>query len=226
MKKILAMLFIFTFHSSPLLAGNCVFVIMGGSKSWISILPGGPTDISIDVDAAVKDEARKTGCQIISMANDDESTFLNNLKALKKTKPGTNYHLAFTDHGAPPVKNILDSALITGLGKHTTYGKFLVALKENIPKGSHVTFQTNNCWGNISEAVIASKLESHFEICGGSSTSAQQMSWNMHELYFRDNGVVIGPYGALGLHYANQFKKKNGRTPGIADFHHNAKKVI
>lgn len=224
LKKIFFLSLLMASHSTALFAADCVFVIMGGSKNWMSVLPGAPTDISIDVDAAVKTEARKTGCQIISMANDDEATFLNNLKALSRNKAGTNVHLAFTDHGAPPGKNIADSALITGMGKHTTYGKFMQALKENIPKGSRVTFQTNNCWGNIAEAVIATKLDSHFDICGGASTSAQQMSWNLHEIYERDNGVEVGPYGAVGLRYATRYKKQKGRAPGIAEFHHYAKK--
>lgn len=196
---------------------------MGGSKDWLSLMPGLPTDISIDVDAAVKDEARKSGCQIISMANVNEVDFLKKIKSLPK-KVGMTYHLAFTDHGAPASKNINESILITGLGEHTTYPKFLNALKETIPKGSHISFQTNNCWPHFSEALIVNNMENHFDICGGSSTIPEQMSWNKHDLDVYTNGNYDGPYGAVGLHYANEFKKINGYNPSLSDFHAHAKK--
>lgn len=208
-------------------ASNCVFVIMGGSKNWVTLLPLEPTDISIDVDAAVKSEAKKTGCQIISMANDNEADFLNHFKKLKSitknNKPGTTYHLAFTDHGAPYDGKGVETPLITGVGEHTSYGKFFQALKENIPAGSHVTYQTNNCWPHIAELITTSQLDSHFDMCGGSSGIAEQMSWNLHDLDEDDNGKIIGPYGAVGLHFANAWKKKYGRAPSIADFHHHSK---
>lgn len=223
----LILLFALLFNSTILLAkssGNCVFVIMGGSKDWKSLLPGIPTDISIDVDAAVKKEAAKSGCQIISMANDNEANFLKNLKSLSKVSPGTTFHLAFTDHGAPADQNVNKSVVVTGKQQYTTYQKLLNALKENIPKGSHVTFQTNMCWPHVSEAIIANNLESHFEMCGGSSTSSKQMSWNRHDLSINMNGEVAGPYGAVGLNFANEFKEKNGRAPSMTDFHYHAKK--
>lgn len=224
MKLTLLFISLFILNSHRARAADCVFVIMGGKKEWVSLLPGLSTDISIDVDAAVKKEAARSGCKIITTANDTEKDFLEKFKELKKSRAGTTFHLAFTDHGAPPGPKINDSVLITGSGEYTTYGKFLAALKENIPKGSHVTFQTNNCWPNMSEALIANNTESHFQMCGGSSTSSEQMSWNLHRVYADDDGSLVGPYGALGLRFVNDYKKKYGKNPSLQEFHYHAKK--
>lgn len=203
---------------------NCVFLIMGGKKEWVSLLPGLSTDISIDVDAAVKKEAARSGCKIITTANDSEEVFLAKIKELKKSPKGATFHLAFTDHGAPAGPKLNDSLLVTGPGEYITYGKFFAALKENIPKGSHVSFQTNNCWPHLSEALIENNTEGQFEMCGGSSTIPEQMSWNLHRIYTEDDGTLAGPYGALGLRFANEYKKKNGKNPSLQEFHYHAKK--
>jgi len=226
MKKFI---FLFVFAMSPeiLLAevGNkCVFVILGGSKISPDVLPPGYTDISDDVYKAVTKEAKKSGCQIISMANDEEEKFLNNLKQLSKFKSGTSFHIAFTDHGSHPKDNVNESMVVTGPGDHTTYKKLLDALEKNIPKGSHVSFQTNSCWPNVSEAIIANNLESRLDICGGSSTAAEQMSWNTHKIVIDASGNKIGPYGAIGLQFANEYKQKNGHYPSTFEFHYQAKK--
>lgn len=227
MMRGLFFLLLLALYSNSIFAetNNCVFVVMGGSKNWLSLFPMEKTDLSINVDAEIKKEAYKSGCRVISMANDDEATFLKKISQLSSEKPGTSFHLAFTDHGAPAGKNVRDSALITGLGEHTTYGKFMDTLKAAIPKGSHITFQTNSCWPNITEAIVASKLESHFKICGGSSTVSEQMSWNLPHLRENYEGRLVGPYGAAGLHFANQFKKKYKRAPSMAEFHYHAKKA-
>jgi len=220
-------LFITFFFSTSLIAGDCVVVVFGGAKEWLTMLPGIPTDISIDVDSAVRSEASKTGCRILTMANDTEKDFYENLKKLKSppyNKAGTNYHLAFTDHGAPPGNKINESVILTGKGQHTTYGKFLTELKNILPKGSQVTFQTNTCWPNFSDALIANKMEDTFSICGSSSTSNAQMSWNLHELEKNNKGETIGPYGAVGLNYVNRVKELTNKFPGISDFHYQAKK--
>lgn len=223
MKLVLA-LTMATFLSTALYAEDCVFVIMGGKKEWISLLPLGPTDISIDVDLAVKKEAMKSGCRILSMSNDSGADFLEKLKDLKKYKKGTKFHLAFTDHGAPADRSINDSILFTGSGEQVSFKQFINSLKDNIPKDSHVTFQTNNCYANISEAILANQLDQHFDMCGGSSTVAEQMSWNRREVTTYTNGKVVGPYGAVGLRYVNEYKKKYGSNPSMSDFHHHAKK--
>lgn len=220
-RLILILFLVLTSESS--MAANCTFVIMGGSKDWLSLMPGVNTDISIDVDTAVKMEAMRSGCKIVAMSNDTEADFLTKIKTLPK-KAGMTYHLAFTDHGLPAGKNINDSLMITGISNHTTFAKFIDALKVSIPAGSHISYHTNNCYPNLAEALIANNLEKHFDICGGSSTVSEQMSWNMHDLEVYTNGNYSGPYGAVGLHFANDFKKKFGVNPSMSDFHAKAKR--
>ncbi|MBC7538248.1 MAG: hypothetical protein H7281_05470 [Bacteriovorax sp.] len=230
MKIVIQLIFslLILFHSTNLMAENCVVVIFGGSKSWISLLPGQATDISIDVASLITSQAKKTGCEILSFSNDSEKSFFEKLKTLKRSpydKPGTNYHFAFADHGTSAnAKNINDSYIITGLGEYSTYGKLMGALKEDLPKGAHITFQTNNCWPNMSEAIIANDLETHFDICGGSSTSRERMSWNMHELSTSKSGESVGAYGVVGLSFANDMKKNLSRFPSMSEFHYSAKK--
>lgn len=220
---------IFALYLGPIaLAGPCVVVIFGGAKEWITLAHGLTTDISIDVNSAVKAQAAKTGCRILAMANDSEKEFYQNLEKLKSplySAKGTTYHFAFTDHGAPPGTKINDSVLITGQQEYTTYAKFMGELKRLIPKGSHITIQTNTCWGgNMASALFANNMDNEFSICSSSSTAPQVMSWNLHDLEKNDDGQTIGPYGAVGLSYANDFKKTNGRFPGLDDFHHHAKR--
>lgn len=209
-------------------AGDCVVVILGGAKEWVTLLPGIGTDISIDVDKAVRMETLRTGCRMIPLANDNEKDFYEGLSRLKKppyNKPGTKYHIAFTDHGAPPSGKINDSLIITGKGEYTKNSRFMNELKTIIPKGSQVTYQTNTCWGgSFADAVFANNMDEHFSMCGGSSTAPHVMSWNLHSLTRTDEGKLIGPYGALGLHYANEVKRTTSHFPGISDFHHQAKK--
>lgn len=213
--------------SSTAFGANCVFVILGGAKEYMSLLPGIPTDISIDVEAAVKTQALRTGCMIVSTANDSEEEFYKALSRLKSSplnRPGTNYHIAFTDHGAPPGSRINDSVILTGKGHSTTNARFMKELKNLIPKGSHVTYETNTCWGgSFAEAVFANNMDQYFSMCGGSSTAPHVMSWNLHSLS-KDDGKTTGPYGAVGLSYANDFKRMTSRFPGISDFHYQAKK--
>lgn len=220
--------FLLTVSTTPLFAGDCVVVVLGGAKEWVTLLPGIGTDISIDVDAAVRREVVRTGCRMIAMANDNEKDFYENLSRLKSppyNKPGTKYHIAFTDHGAPPGGKINDSVILTGKGESTKNARFMKELKNFIPKGSHVTYQTNTCWGgSFAEAVFANNMDEHFSMCGGSSTAPHVMSWNLHSLTRTDEGKLIGPYGAVGLNYANEVRRTTSRYPGISDFHYQAKK--
>jgi|GEM_PF-891860 len=213
--------------STSTFAANCVVVILGGAKEYMTLLPGIPTDISIDVELAVKNQAMRTGCMIVSTANDSEEEFYKALSRLKSpplNRPGTNYHIAFTDHGAPPGSKINDSAILTGKGQSTTNARFMKELKNLIPKGSHVTYETNTCWGgSFAEAVFANNMDQYFSMCGGSSTAPHVMSWNLHSLS-TDDGKTTGPYGAVGLSYANAVKRSTSRFPGIGDFHYQAKK--
>lgn len=214
--------------STSAFAGDCVVVVLGGAKEWVTLLPGIGTDISIDVDKAVRMEVVRTGCRMIPLANDNEKDFYENLSRLKKppyNKPGTKYHIAFTDHGAPPGGKINDSLIITGKGEYTKNARFMNELKTIIPKGAQVTYQTNTCWGgSFAEAVFANNMDEHFSMCGGSSTAPHVMSWNLHSLSRTDEGKLIGPYGAVGLNYANEVKRTTSRFPGIFDFHNQAKK--
>lgn len=213
--------------SSAAFGGNCVVVILGGAKEYMTLLPGIPTDISIDVENAVKNQAMRTGCMILSTANDSEEEFYKTLSRLKNppfNKAGTNYHIAFTDHGAPPGAKINESIILTGKGHSTTNGRFMKELKNFIPKGSHVTYETNSCWGgSFADAVFANNMDQYFSMCGGSSTAPHVMSWNLHSLSKTD-GKTTGPYGAVGFSYANDVKRATSRFPGIGDFHYQAKK--
>jgi len=226
MNKLLLIIFlIVSFHFKDAVASsNCVFVVFGGAKDWGTILPGIPTDVSIDIDHIIKKEANKTGCEVLAMANDTEEDFLEKLKKLKKNKPGMNYHLAFTDHGINYNGKGLDSLLVTGKGQSTTYKKFFEALKENIPKGSHITYETHYCWSRMGEMIIESQLDSHFEICGGSSSSPEVLSWHSPSMSKNERGQLGGPYGGVGLNFANQHLKKKRVAPSFTEFHFEAKK--
>ncbi|RPJ78468.1 MAG: hypothetical protein EHM20_03830 [Alphaproteobacteria bacterium] len=158
------------------------------------------------------------------MANDTEENFVSNLQKLKKFKSGTTFHLAFTDHGGRGKESVDDSLVVTGAGNYITYKNLLLTLEENIPKGSHVTFQSNSCWPLFSEAIISTKIESKLDICGATSTVSEQMSYNAHKIAFDKNGKKNGPFGAIGLNFANEYKSRNGRYPSTLDFNFHAKK--
>ena len=225
MNKKLLILCWCVFSSMSFAKDDCVFFVMGGAKDWMTLLPKIVTDISISVDAGVKEQARRTGCDIISTSNDTPEDFKKHLAKLKKYKPGTKFHFALTDHGAPPdMRNINGSWLTTGMGQFISYHDFFTNLKNTIPKGSHLTFHVNTCYPGMNDALLANKMEDHFDVCSSSSTMPELMSMNLHELEKLPNGNVRGPYGVLGLDYANEFKKKNGRAPSLTDFHLNGRK--
>ncbi len=198
---------------------KCVIINLGGSKDWISLAPGISTDISIDVHSAVKKESNKTDCQVVNLSNDKEASFYEKLSFIKTLGSNTKIHLAFTDHGTPTDRNLQNSRLITGQGEYTTYGKFLDFLNTNLPKDAQLTFQTNMCWPNISEALSESKLIENHIVCGSSSTINQDMSWNAREISFEGNGDKIGPYGAVGLNHLNEIQEKENRIISTYEFH-------
>lgn len=221
----LLILICITMLIQPAKASDCVFVILGGAKVLAKELAGtGYTDISDDVFIAVTKEAKQTGCQIISMANDTEKKFVSNLEQLKKFKPGTKFHLAFTDHGARGKESIEESLVVTGAGNYITYKNLLLRLEENIPPGSHVSFQSNSCWPLLSEAIISTKTESKIDICGATSTVSEQMSYNNHKIAVVKQGNKSGPFGAIGINFANEYKKRNGHYPSTLDFNFHAKR--
>lgn len=204
---------------------NCLIIVVGGAKEWLSLLPGMPTDISIDVDAAARKEARRTGCRIISGHNQDEAEFKDMLKRASKPpyyKPGTNVHMTFTDHGAPQPGNG-KGGLYIGKGISIPNKDFSQALTENFPRGSRMTFSTNICWGSMTEMVTAYNLDSHFDICGGTSTHPDHFSWNTSKIgKFKDE--VYGPYSAVGLSFVADSMTSNTSAPSLARFHQVAKR--
>lgn len=224
-KKFIIIIFIALFTQNIWAKENCVFFIMGGAKDWMTILPKLVTDISISVDAGVREQAEKSGCDVITTSNDSPEDFKRHLTKLKKYKTGTKFHFALTDHGAPPdMRHINGSWLTTGMGQFISYHDFFSTLKATIPSQSHVTFHVNTCYPGMSDAILANKLEDHFSICASSSTMPDQMSMNLHEMEKFSNGYVRGPYGVLGLDFANSYKKRYGKAPSLLSFHLNGRK--
>jgi hypothetical protein len=189
-------------HSPTLLAqARCVFVTMGGDLAWISLLGnliGESTDIAIQIDSAIKKEARRTGCTLVSINNDDEAGFLRQVRELGERHEAAHYHLAFTGHNFTGSLKPLEAPFIVGNGHETTFGRFLDALKDGLPRGSRVTFHSNTCFPMMSEAVVAKKLDTHFDICGSSSTVPWRASYNYRQT-FEFNGRRLGGYGVMGF---------------------------
>lgn len=204
---------------------NCLIIVVGGAKDWITLAPGIPTDISIDVDAAARKEARRTGCRIITGQNQDEAEFKAMLERASKPpymRPGATVHMTFTDHGTPQPGNGTGGMYI-GKGVSIRNQDFSKILTDNFPKGSRMTFSTNICWGSMTEMVTAYNLDSHFDICGSTSTHPNEYSWNVKKIYKNESGM-IGPYSAVGLSRAADLMEINQSAPSVASFHASAKR--
>lgn len=204
---------------------NCLIIVVGGAKDWITLAPGIPTDISIDVDAAARKEARRTGCRVITGQNQDEAEFKAMLKRASKppySRPGTTVHMTFTDHGTPQPGNGKGGMYI-GKGVSIQNQDFSKLLTENFPKGSRMTFSTNICWGSMTEMVTAFNLDSHFDICGSTSTHPNEYSWNVKKIYKDGNGI-IGPYTAVALSHTADLMEQSQNAPSVAAFHMNGKR--
>lgn len=214
------------FISQNAMAGqNCLIILIGGAKEWLTLfIPTLSTDISIDVDAAARREAKRTGCRVISGANQSENEFKEMIKKASKPPyftPGTTVHLSFTDHGTPQPGNGKGSLYI-GKGTAIQNQDFAKLLTDNFPQGSRLTYATNICWGSMTEMVTAFNLDSKFDICGGTSTHPDHYSWNARRLN-KVSSVTTGPYTAVGLSNAADQMDNGQKAPSVVSFHKNAK---
>lgn len=200
--KISALSLLFLSGTTLAAKNDCLIIMVGGGKEWPLFKPAITTDISILVDKEAKAAANKTGCKIISGHNQSPEEFKEMIRKAGRPpyyKPGTTVHMTFTDHGTPQPKDGKNGNLYIGVGTTIRHADLAEILKTSFPKGSRLTFGSSICWGSLSEMVTYQNLDSHFDVCGGTSTHPSYVSMNMMEISRGPKGIKSGPYVAVGL---------------------------